>query len=234
MKLFQMEDTPADIVKVYPKASDIFKQTNINFCCKGNIPLSEAIEKKKEAIDGDAFLNDLNSAYQTWHEEGNVEINWDEMSSTELISHIVERHHHYLKEELEPIGFFVTKIFKVHGDKHPFLKDLYKYYHMFKVDMEAHMQEEESDLFPLIEAYDQEKDDKLFQEIKELNTVMEQDHELVEEFLTAMHNITDGFTPPADACGSFRTTYARLAELEKNTIQHVHLENNLLFKPFMH
>ncbi len=37
------------------------------------------------------------------------------------------------------------------------------------------------------------------------------------------------FTPPADACTSFRALYTALANFEKDLHQHIHLENNVLF-----
>ena len=41
--------------------------------------------------------------------------------------------------------------------------------------------------------------------------------------------MTDGYNPPDWACNTFRALYDGLAKLEKNTHQHVHKENNVLF-----
>ena len=35
MQEFTKEHTPAEIVKVFPKASDLFKTQKIDFCCGG-------------------------------------------------------------------------------------------------------------------------------------------------------------------------------------------------------
>ena len=43
MYLFTENHTPAHIVKVFPKASDVFKVYGINFCCKGHIELKRCI-----------------------------------------------------------------------------------------------------------------------------------------------------------------------------------------------
>lgn len=45
-----------------------------------------------------------------------------------------------------------------------------------------------------------------------------------------LREITDNFTPPEGACGTYRLVYARLEQHEKETFEHVHLENNLLFE----
>ncbi|MEI3614002.1 hypothetical protein [Pseudogracilibacillus sp. SO30301A] len=45
-----------------------------------------------------------------------------------------------------------------------------------------------------------------------------------------MREIINGFQAPPGACGSYHITYDRLVELETDIFQHVHLENNILFK----
>ncbi|MBL7780056.1 MAG: hemerythrin domain-containing protein, partial [Saprospiraceae bacterium] len=37
------------------------------------------------------------------------------------------------------------------------------------------------------------------------------------------------FTPPAEACTSYRVLFAKLEEFERDLHRHVHLENNILF-----
>ena len=39
----------------------------------------------------------------------------------------------------------------------------------------------------------------------------------------------DGFVPPPGACGTWRALYQGLAELEAETHEHIHVENNVLF-----
>jgi regulator of cell morphogenesis and NO signaling len=59
--------------------------------------------------------------------------------------------------------------------------------------------------------------------------VMEHDHEAAGRALATMRRLTDGYTPPADACPTFRGLYHGLSELERDMHVHVHLENNVLF-----
>ena len=47
--------------------------------------------------------------------------------------------------------------------------------------------------------------------------------------LNELREIRNNFTPPVDPCGTYRTVHARLELLEKDTFDHVHLENNVLF-----
>ena len=44
-----------------------------------------------------------------------------------------------------------------------------------------------------------------------------------------MRALTRDFTPPADACNTYRALLSGLAELEADMHAHVHKENNILF-----
>ena len=41
--------------------------------------------------------------------------------------------------------------------------------------------------------------------------------------------LTNNYNPPADACNTYKVTYAMLDEFEKDLHLHIHLENNILF-----
>ncbi|KAB8127849.1 iron-sulfur cluster repair di-iron protein [Gracilibacillus oryzae] len=232
MTTFQLTDTPAAIVKAFPKASDFFKQAKIDFCCGGDQPLSVVNEKKKGKVDIQSLLSTINQSYAEWLDAGNKQVNWDEISDSELVDHILQNHHQYLQNELPPLNQFVTKIYRVHGANHPHLEKLHKLYHMFQMEMEAHMIEEENDLFPLIKEYEKTKDPQTAEKIRLLNETMEEDHDHVGNLLKEMNELTNNYELPEGACNSYRLTYARLQELENNTFQHIHLENNILFNNF--
>ena len=59
--------------------------------------------------------------------------------------------------------------------------------------------------------------------------VMEAEHEAAGADLERMRELTGDYTPPEDACGSYRALFAGLAELETDTFRHVHKENSILF-----
>jgi regulator of cell morphogenesis and NO signaling len=41
--------------------------------------------------------------------------------------------------------------------------------------------------------------------------------------------LTNHYTPPLDACKTYKVTFAMLDEFEKDLHLHIHLENNILF-----
>jgi len=225
---FTAQNTPAYIVKMYPKASDIFKVNRIDFCCGGDKILEDQFAE--QGVDGEAILAQLNAEYDQWQKAGNEAKDWDTVPLDELVDHITYHHHAYLKEELPALGEFVTKIYRVHGVDHPHLKDLYRVYNEFKMEMEEHTIKEENEVFPLIKEYVNNPSDELLEKIRIANGDLEEEHDVTGDLLKKMREITNGFQTPPNACGSYHITYDRLAELETDTFQHVHLENNVLFK----
>jgi regulator of cell morphogenesis and NO signaling len=227
MVRFTIEDTPANIVKIFPKASDMFKKYQIDFCCGGNRPLQESITEKD--LDATIILEELNVSYEEWNKEDHQVVDWDAKSLSELVDHIRISYHAPLMQELPALGQFVTKVYSRHGGGHPELKELYRLYNDFKVEMEEHTIKEENEVFPLIKEYEVNPSEDLLAKIRIANGGLAEEHNAVGDMLKEMRKITGDFMPPADACGSYRITYARLAELEEDTFQHIHLENNILF-----
>lgn len=228
MNTFTAEDTPAQIVKIFPQASDLFKERKIDYCCGGDQPLGLYMEDNH--LDEENILIELNSSYQKWKDAGNTAKNWGAATFTELIDHIQMKHHSYLYEELPQLQSFVTKIFRVHGSEQPHLKDLYRLFNEFRTELEEHSIKEDHEVFPLIKKYEVHPSESLLQNIKEANGHLEDEHEAVGDLLKQMRKVTNDYTLPENACGSYQITYARLEEMEANTFEHVHLENNILFK----
>ena len=44
-----------------------------------------------------------------------------------------------------------------------------------------------------------------------------------------LRELTHGYTPPADACNTFKAMLDSLRQLESDVLQHVQKENNILF-----
>ena len=59
--------------------------------------------------------------------------------------------------------------------------------------------------------------------------MMESEHESAGGGMEEIRQLSDDYTPPEDACTSYRVLYAKLQEFEQDLHQHVHLESNILF-----
>jgi regulator of cell morphogenesis and NO signaling len=59
---------------------------------------------------------------------------------------------------------------------------------------------------------------------------MEDEHEHAGNLIKKIRTLTSNYTPPASACPTYRVTYRRLEEFDQDLMQHIHLENNILFE----
>ena len=91
-------------------------------------------------------------------------------------------------------------------------------------ELELHMQKEEQILFPLIRATAAVAAWPSYP-CRPWNT----EHRDHGENLVRLRELAHDFAPPEEACGTWRALYLGLAELESELMQHIHLENNVLF-----
>ena len=54
---------------------------------------------------------------------------------------------------------------------------------------------------------------------------MEHEHDVTGQFLTQMHQITENYSLPKDACPTFTALFEGLDALEKDLHEHIHLKN---------
>ncbi|MEK5256019.1 iron-sulfur cluster repair di-iron protein [Paenibacillus sp. FSL F4-0125] len=215
-----------DIVLQFPKAADYFKAKRIDFCCGGAKPLAEAAAER--GLDQELIISDLNKLFEEYPVPGE-EIAWNTAPSEELIDHIINKHHRYLREELPLISQNVTKVYRVHGGDSPHLAELYDLFNTLKEELLTHTAKEEDDEFPKLLTYDANPTEEGLTALRESLSELENEHDGAGDILRKIRSGTDDFTPPAHACTTYRLTYARLEELESMTFEHVHLENNILF-----
>lgn len=217
----------SEIVKQCPQAADIFKRNRIDFCCGGNRPLSEATEQSKRSTE--EILEEVNALYIKKQEMNETGIDWDAASSSELIEHIIYKHHQFLTDELPQLTPYVTKVFRVHGNNHPHLGRIHQLFNQLKVELEQHIIKEETEDFPTLLQHEAEPTDATAQKMTNILASLEAEHAAAGDILKELRQITNDFTPPEGACGTYRLVYQRLEALESDTFEHIHLENNVLF-----
>lgn len=213
----------ADIVTDHPLSSDIFREYGIDFCCGGNISIEEAVKNKK--VDAETLIDKINALPQ--QQTGNINVKYLDVPS--LIQYIQSRYHQTMREEFSNLSPYVTKVAKVHGDNHPFLLQLQDLYRQYRDGMLEHMAQEDDQDFPqLIKISKGEPVDNADSIIQSLVD----DHTHTGALLEEMRRLTNDYQPPAEACQTWRLVYQRLENLERETHEHVHLENHVLFNKF--
>ena len=121
----------------------------------------------------------------------------------------------------------MTKLAKVHGPSHPYLLKLQDLYREFRDSMLNHIRKEDEEDFPKLIQYSQGQD---VQNIKIILEDLINDHEDTGQLLNVMNQLTSDYQTPEEACGTWKLVYQRLQNIERQTHQHVHLENHVLFK----
>lgn len=224
---FSSEHKIGDIVTIFPGASDIFYNYNVDFCCGGNRPLKEAIVAQN--LDEQKLLNDLNQAYEAFDVKNNEFVDWAKETPGKLADYTVNKHHAYLNEVLPMLGDYTLKILKVHGKNHGELYKVHKLFNNLRSELEQHLVKEENLVFPLIKEYEKDKSPETKKRMIEMIDELEAEHTAAGDILKELREVTDHYALPADACKTFEMTYQKLKELEGDLFQHIHLENNILF-----
>jgi regulator of cell morphogenesis and NO signaling len=213
----------ADIVVANPAAAQVFERHRIDYCCNGRRPLADACaDAGLEPTDVIAELEQLGTATSDSAPIGEIGA---------LIGHIVATHHTSLRRELPRLGDLMDKVIAAHGTAHPEVHDVAALLHGLTDDLLPHLTKEEQVLFPLaIQLLGAvEPTDFHCGSILDPIRVMHTEHDRAGGLLAALREQTDDYTPPDDACPTWRALYAGLADLEADTHRHVHLENNILF-----
>jgi len=221
----------AGIVSNNHQAAGVLEKYHLDFCCKGKRSLLDACMEQDLPVDQIAEeLHNLSVDHT-----GSTSPLFAEMTLTQLAEYIELTHHAYVNKELPLISGYLQKVTSKHGERHPELIKIYQLFSAVKEELEGHMKKEEKVLFPRIK----EMEKQLQQEPVQLKlnigylqspiTVMEQEHDHAGNLLNEIRILTDNYTPPADACTTYRLSYAALQAFELDLHQHVHLENNILF-----
>jgi regulator of cell morphogenesis and NO signaling len=226
MNKFNSTQKLGDIVNAFPKAADIFKEFKIDFCCGGNRPLKSALEEQK--LNEEEVLNRLNSAYEEY-QHSTKDKNWLEADTSEIVEHILNKHHAYLWSELPTIGKLSTTILRVHGAHHPELSKVHKLFNTLKMELEDHLAKEETIQYPAINEYVKSNSIEDLNKAVEVINELEAEHSGAGDILKELRAVTNDYKIPEDVCATFEKTYEKLQELESDMFQHIHLENNILF-----
>ena len=222
-----MAQTVADLVIAAPATARVFERHGLDYCCHGRRSLTEACTDAGVSVatvlaDLDAVTDDAPAALPTDGVGG-------------LIDHIVSNHHTYLRRELPRLADLMGKVVAAHGDSHPEVHRVAATLAELTADLLPHLMKEEKILFPLAIELLGAIEATAFHcgSVQNPIRVMFAEHDRAGELLATLRHLTGGYEPPSDACPTWRTLYAGLAELEADTHQHVHLENNVLFPEIM-
>lgn len=127
------------------------------------------------------------------------------------------------------------KVASVHGASHSETVRIAEAFAAVAEELQQHMVKEEQWLFPYItlmfraSLHDAATDRPPFGTVQNPIRMMEEEHRNVGDEMALIRHLSNNFTPPEDACTTYRITYQELKEFESDLHRHIHLENNILF-----
>lgn len=219
--------TLSEIVADNFQTATVFEKYSLDFCCNGNKTINEACKGKN--INSSDILSELE---QLKSREG---MNFADWNPGFLSDYIVNNHHNYVRKMIPVLSEHTKKIASVHGKNHP---ELLKVLHIFEVvykDLKQHMMKEEQMLFPFIKNLEDAKNNKskvekpFFGTVKNPIRMMQIEHESAGDEMAEIRNLTGNYSPPDEACNTYKVTFMELKAFEEDLHKHVFLENSILF-----
>jgi regulator of cell morphogenesis and NO signaling len=213
-----------------PATIRVFERHNLDYCCGGRRPLAEACTEK--GIATETVLAELEAALA---QQNAPEKDLSKAGAAEIISHINQTHHVYVRSELPRLAPLAEKVALKHGPAHPEYVQLQRQLRTLNNELLDHLMKEEQILFPYVEAIERnlqgagEAPHACFATVGSPIRQMLHEHEAAGALMAKMRANTNNFTPPADACPTLAGLLHGLDEFERDLHRHIHLENNLLF-----
>ncbi|HET7605981.1 MAG TPA: iron-sulfur cluster repair di-iron protein [Sphingomicrobium sp.] len=198
-------------------ATGVFRNFRIDFCCHGDVPLDEAAAAR--GIDPRAVEAAL------WELDGASPSDLP-TDTAELIDHILERYHETHRRQLPELIQLSRRVEQVHAGKPGVPAGLADILHQALGELEVHMRKEELMIFPAMRRTD------VARQLDGPTAMLREDHSDQGAMLEQISAMTDDFTVPEGACATWRALYAGAAEFKHDLVEHIHIENNILFPRF--
>lgn len=221
----------ADVALKFPQALGILEKYNLDYCCGGKKPFTEVCQK----MDADpSKVWDEIMQVQSNHHDANNRMNFNTWNVPLIIDFILQHHHQYVRSAIPQIEQLLDKVCEAHGDDSPDLLLLRTDFKNLAGELLDHMPKEENILFPAMrDLFNPESQQpyEVYQQkyLAHPIAAMEHEHESAGELIKSIRVLTQGYSPPAHACPTFKMSYLMLEQFDKDLMQHIHIENNILF-----
>lgn len=210
------EQAIGQIAVQLPGATAVFRRLKLDFCCGGQVSLREAATAK--GLDVPAVMEELSGLQRS-------DAMPEAASPDTLIDHLLARYHEVHRAQLPELIRMARRVEAVHRDHPDVPAGLADTLENVEQELLSHMRKEEVVLFPLLRAGSHPM-------VGQPIAMMRMEHTDHGESLERLAQLTHDATPPAGACNTWRALYAGIAQFNDDLINHIHLENNVLFPQF--
>lgn len=229
-QLDMVELSVADVALAFPQALEILNRYNLDYCCGGKKPFVKVCENA--GLNAASIWQEIQLAVA--NRGGDTRMRFDSWDAPLLIDFIVQHHHQYVRDSIPQIQALLDKVCNAHGEDSPFLLTVRDTFNSLAAELLNHLPKEEEILFPAIRKLAQRGNSKSEpaverSQLKAPILIMEDEHEIAGDLIKSIRSLTSHYTPPVFACPTFKITYVMLNQFDKDLMQHIHLENNILF-----
>ena len=155
---------------------------------------------------------------------------WKEASITDLVMHIMERYHRETRIGMAELEGYAEEAALKEGHRFPLFIEIRDEVDLFCTEMRSHLKMEEATLFPAILAKEQGREVQVEAELLEPSELFEDEHTAAAGLLKRIWKLTHGFAAPEGALPIQKDLYRACETLADSLVQHIYLENEILFK----
>lgn len=199
-----------------PGATAVFRRLKLDFCCGGQVPLAAAAADK--GLDVNAVLAELTALQRPSDLPALSE-------PGDLVDHILARYHDVHRAQLPELIRMAHRVEAVHRANPDVPAGLGDLLEEIQEELLSHMHKEEAILFPMLKSGGNPF-------VGQPIGMMRAEHVDHGAALDKLNALTNDATPPAGACNTWRALYAGIAQFGDDLVNHIHLENNVLFPQF--
>lgn len=207
-----------EILQRVPGAPRAFERHRLDYCCHGDLSVAEASARVN--ADTDAVLVALAEEAARPDAEPAWGDSFDHMPLVDVVAHLREEVHPKARADVAairalcpaggPLAAAVTRLCD---------------------ELEPHLNFEERHLFPYVVAMEStcRAPVALFDSVLDPCRMLLREHEASDHQLDELRELTDRYTPPADADERTVALYRALAAYDRALVMHMHVEGNALF-----
>lgn len=197
-----------------PGATAVFHQHRLDFCCGGQQSLAEAAAKR--GLNVEAIVAEL----KTLAQRDSDKPDWRKAKPAELAHFILQRYHARHRQQLPELIRLARRVEQVHGDHPQCPTGLAEHLSHMEQELESHMLKEEQILFPML--------CNGFYPTGPIH-VMQHEHVQHGDALAQLEELSHQMQLPDGACNTWTALYLGLNELKEDLMEHILLENEILF-----
>ncbi len=193
---------------------DVLRRHHLDFCCQGARTLTEAA--LENGLDPQSILIEIEAAKNL----GDRPEDWLLRKPVDLIVYLQNRFHEPFRENMPGLIDLAAGVERKHAEHEHCPRGLVERLKILGEGVETHLQAEEELFFPILMGHhhgELPKED------------WHREHEQHETKLDGIRSLTSNYRCPDDADADWRLLYEKLDQLEADLMEHMHLENNVLF-----